>query len=181
MVFAMAVCLAMLVGRASPVEPVSARRPFRLCSPVFKDGGLIPDRYSMTAKGKNVSPPLRWENPPDRTKCFAVIAEDLDAPLIGTLSHWVLYNIPADIRELRESIPAQEYFADGMIQGRNFFRRNAYMGPNPPFSTHRYRFVLYALDKMVAPDPNMTRGRLRKTIDAHIVGKAELIGLYSHN
>jgi len=122
---------------------------------------------------------LRWENPPDRTKCFAIIVEDIDAPLVGTLSHWVLYNIPFEKRELQEGIPQQESFSDGTIQGKNFFNRNTYMGPSPPFGTHRYNFKIFALDTKIKSDSKMTRKKLLKAIEQHILGQARLMGLYS--
>jgi cell division protein FtsW len=50
---------------------------FRLLSKAFKNGELIPDLYSNTRLGKNISPPLNWENPPEQTKGFAIIVEEL--------------------------------------------------------------------------------------------------------
>lgn len=152
---------------------------FRLFSDVFRDGEAIPDQYSDTRLGRNLSPPLRWENPPDKTRSFALIVEDVDPPLFGVIPHWVLYNIPSDKRELAEGIPQQELFADGTVQGKNFFRRNAYMGPNPPFGTHRYIFCLYALDTKIEADPRMTRKKLLRAIEGHVLGQAELMGTYS--
>ncbi|KPK62014.1 hypothetical protein AMJ83_11765 [candidate division WOR_3 bacterium SM23_42] len=152
---------------------------FRMLSKAFKDGERIPDLYSNTRRGRNSSPPLHWENPPEHTKSFAIIAEDVDAPLIGIITHWILYNIPSGSRELQEGIPQQESFSDGTIQGRNFFRRNAYMGPNPPFGTHRYYFKIFALDAEIKTDLKMTRGRLLKAMAKHILGQAQLMGIYS--
>jgi hypothetical protein len=67
----------------------------------------MPDLY--TCKGKNVSPPLRWNNPPKGTKSFVLTLEDLDTPF-GTITHWLIYNIPAEKRELSEAIPYQNSF-----------------------------------------------------------------------
>jgi len=152
---------------------------FRMLSKAFKDGERIPDLYSNTRRGRNSSPHLHWENPPEHTKSFAIIAEDVDAPLIGIITHWILYNIPSGSRELQEGIPQQESFSDGTIQGRNFFRRNAYMGPNPPFGTHRYYFKIFALDAEIKTDLKMTRGKLLKAMAKHILGQAQLMGIYS--
>jgi Raf kinase inhibitor-like YbhB/YbcL family protein len=152
---------------------------FTLSSKAFKNGEVIPDLYSDTRLGRNISPPLNWENPPKQTKFFAIIVEDVDAPLVGIISHWVLYNIPSEKRELQEGIPSQESFPDGTIQGKNFFNRNAYMGPNPIFGTHRYYFKIFALDSAIKVDPKMTRKKLLKAIDRHILGQTRLMGLYS--
>lgn len=152
---------------------------FRLLSKAFKNGELIPDLYSNTRLGKNISPPLNWENPPEQTKGFAIIVEDVDAPIVGIISHWVLYNISSEKKELQEGVPQQESFSDGIIQGKNFFNRNAYLGPSPPFGTRRYYFKIYALNAKIKLDPKITRKKLLKAIEQHILGQAHLMGLYS--
>jgi len=152
---------------------------FGIFSKAFKDGERIPDLYSNTRHGKNISPPLHWENPPEQTKYFAIIVEDVDAPIIGIIPHWILCNIPSASRELQEGMPERGSFFDGTIQGRNFFRRNAYMGPNPPFGTHRYYFKIFALDAEIKTDLKMTRGKLLKAMAKHILGQAQLMGIYS--
>ena len=152
---------------------------FKLLSSAFKDGELIPDLYSNTRLGKNISPPLKQENSPERTKCFVILVEDVDAPIVGIVSHWVIYNIPLEKRELPEGMPQKDSFTDGTIQGENFFNRNAYMGPNPLFGTHRYYFKIYALSTLIKADPKMTRKKLLKIMDGNILGQAQLVGLYS--
>ncbi|MDH4212046.1 MAG: YbhB/YbcL family Raf kinase inhibitor-like protein [candidate division WOR-3 bacterium] len=152
---------------------------FRIFSKAFKDGELIPDLYTNTRRGKNISPPLQWEHPPEQTKYFAITVEDVDAPIFGIIPHWILYNIPSEKRELQEGIPQQESLSDGTIQGKNFFRRNAYMGPNPPFGTHRYYFKIFALDAEIKTDLKMTRKKLLKAMGHHILGQAQLMGIYS--
>ena len=82
-----------------------------------------------------------WINPPEGTQSFALTMEDLDSPLV-TITHWVIYNIPAKTRELSEAIPHQTSLPDGTIQGKNGRRRNGYMGPCPPGGKHRYSFML---------------------------------------
>ena len=152
---------------------------FRLFSDAFKHGEAIPDLYSNTRLGRNLSPRLKWEDPPDGTQSFAITADDPDVPVPMVFTHWVLYNIPADKRELQEGIPPQELFSDGMVQGKNSFRRNAYLGPTPPFGTHRYYFRIYALDKKLEADPRLTKKRLLKAIEGHVLAQAELIGTYA--
>jgi phosphatidylethanolamine-binding protein (PEBP) family uncharacterized protein len=41
-------------------------RAFKLRSPAFGPGGEIPPKY--TCDGSDVSPPLRWTEPPHRTR-----------------------------------------------------------------------------------------------------------------
>src|SRR6516225_8124405 len=73
----------------------------QLTSNAFKEGALIPASHGY--EDKNQSPPLKWSDVPEGVKSFALICDDPDAPR-GTWVHWVLFNIPADTRELK-SVP----------------------------------------------------------------------------
>lgn len=149
---------------------------FQLLSVVFIHEGDIPDRY--TCKGKDLSPPLMWKNPPEKTKSFALIMEDVDTP-IGVITHWVVYNVPPKKKELPEGLPYQVSFSDGTIQGINFRRQNGYMGPCPPWGKHRYYFKIFALDTVLRVDPKMSKRKLLKTIKEHILSQTSLVGYYS--
>jgi Raf kinase inhibitor-like YbhB/YbcL family protein len=151
---------------------------FQLRSSAFDNKGSIPANH--TCKGEEVSPPLNWSDPPRRTESFAVIMEDVDAP-IGTITHWVLYNIPSEKRELQEAVPHQKSFPDGTIQGRNGMRKNRYMGPCPPFGMHRYYFKIFALDTVLEPDHKVNKKKLLRLMEGHILDKSQLMGLYSKN
>ena len=48
-------------------------------SPAFENNKLIPSKY--TCDGEDVSPPLKIEGIPEKTKSLALIMEDPDAPL----------------------------------------------------------------------------------------------------
>src|SRR5437762_6437024 len=109
-----------------------------LTSTAFKEGDTIPKQY--TGDGTNAPPPLKWADPPAGTKSFALICEDPDAPR-GTFTHWVMWNLPAEARELGEGAPP-----GGAIQGKNDFGKIGYGGPAPPpGKPHRYVFRLDAL------------------------------------
>ncbi len=148
---------------------------FTLTSSAFKDGEDIPRRYSC--QGKDISPPLVWENPPADSVSFALIADDPDAP-VGTWTHWVLYNIPATTASLPESISAAATLPDGSQQGKNSWRRYGYGGPCPPSGTHRYFFRLYALDTILNLQPGAKKSTLLRAMSGHILGQAELMGRY---
>src|SRR5205085_2439655 len=68
----------------------------KLTSSAFQEGGMIPAQY--TCDGKNISPPLAWNDVPADVKTLALIADDPDAPR-GTWVHWVSYNLPAATKE----------------------------------------------------------------------------------
>lgn len=150
---------------------------FQLTSPAFREGSMIPDKYSK--KGGNISPPLAWQEAPEGTKTFALIVDDPDAPS-GAFVHWLLYGIPADTAELPEGILSTDALADGSRQGRNGFGDIGYGGPQPPSGTHRYFFHLYALDYIPALPEGANRDELDAALQDHIVAEARLMGRYQH-
>jgi Raf kinase inhibitor-like YbhB/YbcL family protein len=147
-----------------------------IMSHAFGAGGAIPRRF--TVDGDNISPPLSWEDVPEKTKSFALICDDPDAAA-GTWVHWVIFNISADTRELPEKIPPMATPLSGMIQGRNDFQRIGYGGPSPPRGTHRYFFSLYALDTLLNLPPGAAKQSLLSAMRSHILAEAKLMGTYS--
>lgn len=136
---------------------------------------MIPKKYACD--GIDVSPPLVWTSVPEGTKSFAIICDDPDAPR-GTWIHWVIFNIPADTRELPENIPPQKTLIIGVKQGINDFRKIGYGGPCPPSGTHRYYFYLYALDTEINLESGATKEQLLKAMKGHILAEGQLMGKY---
>ena len=149
---------------------------FELGSAAFTAGAAIPRTY--TCDGQDISPPLQWNDPPTNTKSFALICDDPDAPS-GTWVHWVIYNLPAGVRSLPESISHDAALPDQSRQGKNSWGRLGYGGPCPPRGTHRYFFKLYALDKALDLTVGASKEQLLKAMHGHIVAQAELMGTYS--
>ena len=149
----------------------------QLTSTSFQGGGDIPKKF--TCDGADASPQLAWGAPPAGTQSFALIVSDPDAP-VGTFVHWVLYDLPADKRELPESLPKQEQLADGSRQGQNDFDKIGYGGPCPPSGTHRYVFTLYALNAKLNLPAGATRKQVENALKDHVVARGELIGRYHH-
>lgn len=150
---------------------------FDLTSPAFKDGDSIPRRY--TCEGEDLSPPLHWGVPPAATKSFVMIADDPDAP-VGNWVHWVLYNLPLDLRGLSEDIPAKEQVLDGAIHGLNDFKRIGYGGPcPPPGKPHRYYFKLYALDVVLDLTSRATKAQVLEACKGHVLAEASLMGRFA--
>ena len=147
-----------------------------LSSTAFTAGASIPADYSC--KGRSVSPPLAWSNPPAGTGSFALIVDDPDAPS-GTFVHWVIYNIPVSSRGLAEAIPPTGQLADGTLQGNNGAGRVGYTGPCPPSGTHRYFFKLYALDNVPGLSSGADKDQLLKAMQGHILAQGELMGTFS--
>jgi len=93
----------------------------------------------------------------------------------GVFDHWVLFNIPAETREIPEG-------GSVGIAGANGAGKNAYTGPCPPPqyepSEHRYVFKLYALDSELPLQAGATKADVEKVMEGHIVAQTELVGTY---
>lgn len=150
---------------------------FEFSSWAFKDGESIPRRY--TCEGEDVSPPLHWGVPPAATKSFVIIADDPDAPA-GTWVHWVIYNLPLDLRGLTEGVVAKDRLPNGALQGLNDFKRVGYGGPcPPPGKPHRYYFKLYALDEVLDLKPRANKAHVLEACKGHILAEAQLMGRFA--
>ncbi len=144
-------------------------------SSAFKEGDFIPSKY--TCDGSNVSPPLKWSEPPSGTKSFVLISDDPDAPA-GTWVHWVVYNIPPAVKEFPENVPSLKTLENRAVQGTSDFGRIGYGGPCPPPGTHRYYFKLYASDIVLEVGPGATKKNVMNAIEGHVLAEGQLMGRY---
>jgi Raf kinase inhibitor-like YbhB/YbcL family protein len=178
-VLSIVLCLAvmLLVGCESGEQlPKEGEMILSLSSSVFQEGDRIPSKY--TCQGQDVSPPLTWGEPLEGTQSFVLIMDDPDAPG-GVFTHWVLFNLPSDYRELPEGVPAQEQLTSGALQGKNDFKRIGYGGPcPPPERPHRYRFSLYALDQCLDLKAGVSKKQVVDALSGHILAQGQLIGTY---
>lgn len=148
----------------------------QLQSSVFSNNGSIPPKY--TCNGDNISPPLRWENPPNGTSSFALIVEDPDSPQ-GSFVHWVVYDIPATAHQLSEGIANEAMLPRGGAQGRNDYGQLGFGGPCPIDGNHCYYFKLYALDRPLDLPPGANKGKVIAAMEGHVLESAELMGCYA--
>jgi Raf kinase inhibitor-like YbhB/YbcL family protein len=119
---------------------------------------------------------LTWSGVPEGARSFALIVDDPDAPA-GTFTHWVLHDIPADVRELSENVPG----ATPGVSGRNSFHKTGYGGPCPPpgDEAHRYRFVLHALDtETLGLSGGASRDEVEARMSGHVLATTQLVGTY---
>jgi Raf kinase inhibitor-like YbhB/YbcL family protein len=150
---------------------------FTISSTAFQNGGDIPKKF--TCDGADVSPQLAWRGTPPKTQSLALIADDPDAPA-GTWTHWVLYDLPANIPELQENVNKVDSLDNEARQGRNDFRKLGYGGPcPPPGKAHRYYFKVYALDAKLNLAPGASKEEVERRMQGHVLAKAELMGKYS--
>jgi len=159
-----------------PDLPDEGQMTLSLLSPVFQEGEDIPITY--TCDGQDISPPLMWSEPSPETQSFALIMDDPDAPG-GVFTHWLLFNLPTDNRELPEAVPTHNELANGALQGTNGFGTIGYGGPCPPAGpAHHYRFTIYALDQSLDLVAGASRKQVIDAITGHILAWGQLTVMY---
>ena len=170
------ICLtAMLPGcESGEPPPKEAVITLSLSSTVFHDGEAIPDKYAC--QGVDISPPLSWGEPTAGTRSLALIVEDLDTS--GMFTHWVIFNIHADVDELPEALSFRSELL-GALEGKNDFGNIGYGGPCPPSGKpHRYQFTLYALDGSLDLEAGASKKQVLGAMEGHILAQGQLIGTY---
>jgi Raf kinase inhibitor-like YbhB/YbcL family protein len=153
----------------------NALHPFTITSPDFYDGGPLSQKAEFNqfgCTGSNIAPELDWGNVPAGTKSFVMLMSDYDAPLAGGFHHWVVYNIPANARELEGN--------QAFTEGTNSFGFTGYGGPCPPPTgeTHHYLFLLYAVDTANVGGQGLTFDEVLNAIQGHVLGATSIIGTF---
>jgi phosphatidylethanolamine-binding protein (PEBP) family uncharacterized protein len=102
-------------------------------STAFVQNSAIPAIYS--SYDQNASSPLRWTKGPAGTQSYALLAEDPEAKTTPLpVVHWVVWNIPSAVTELREGLESLHRLEDpmGLRQGPNTASGNVgYKRPHP--------------------------------------------------
>ena len=90
----------------------------------------------------------------------------------------MIYDIPANVRELRAELPTERNLPEGAKQGLNDDDKTGYYPPCPPGNSfHRYDFVLYAVDKETDLSA-ASKKELLAAIGSHVFAIGEIIGRY---
>lgn len=163
------------VSAFSEMSTLTQTKTFSLNSKSLTNDSPIPKRY--TCDGEDVSPDLTWNNPPAKTKSFALILSDPDAPG-GRFYHWVLYNLPPTLTNLSEGLTQ---LPEGAMHGKNSWGRARYNGPCPPKgSTHRYIFTLYALDTVLPLSADSDVATVLESLENNILAKTSFTAKFGH-
>jgi len=131
--------------------------------------------------GENLSPEIHWENPPEGTKSFVVTMYDLDAPTGSGWWHWVVANIPLDVRGLKEGAGSlNALMPKGAGNYNTDFGKPGYGGPCPPQGrTHRYVISVFALKvEKLGVTPSATGAMSGFFTRMNSIAKAETTVLY---
>ena len=207
----------------------------KLVSDSFADNAMIPGEFAFCVPGsirspvamsKNRNPHLAWYDAPPDVKSFALICHDLDAPSKGDdvnqrdreipadlprvdFFHWVLINMPSDVRgisagscsktvvprgksgprtmvgdhEVRHGLnDYTAWFSTDKDMGGTYF---GYDGPCPPWNdsiVHRYVFTLFALNvALLDIGDRFTGTQVRDAMAGHILTQADWSGRYTMN
>lgn len=158
---------------------------FTLSSPQLTEGTTIGTEQVFNGfgcSGANVSPQLDWSGAPQETKSFAVTVYDPDAPTGSGWWHWVIFNIPTEVRSLARNAGAlQSGLAPaGSVQSRTDFGSPGYGGPcPPPGKPHRYVFTVYALKtEKITLDPQTSAAMVGFSLNANKLDSASLTATY---
>lgn len=198
----------------------------RLTSSSFDNGQPLP---VALAAGKadgfssNRNPQLAWDEVPEGAASFVLLCVDPDVPTVPSMvgaegviipqeqprcdfSHWVMVDIPADVREIAEGACSDGFVVGGKQapagpagarQGINdytgWFAGDAtmagtyrgYDGAYPPANdarVHRYFFRLFALDIATLPvDGDFTAAQVHAAMQGHVLAEAAIHGTYTLN
>ena len=149
----------------------------KLQSPAFEHHRIIPSQY--TCDGENINPPLQISDVPKGAKSLVLLMDDPDVPVSvradGMWDHWVVFNIPPDVREIKEGDTPPGIL--GVGTGGNA----RYQGPCPPDREHRYFFKLFAVDIELSLKEGAVKADVEQAMEGHVVSQAELIGLYERS
>jgi Raf kinase inhibitor-like YbhB/YbcL family protein len=155
----------------------------------LKDGDYLgPDHvlsadYGFGCRGGNRSPHLVWEGAPAETKSFAVTCFDPDAPTGSGFWHWVVVNIPPNVRELALDAgnPASGTLPAAALSVRTDFGKPGYGGPCPPEGDHphRYLFTVHAVSMDALPvTADTSAAVVGFYLNFNTLAKAALMGLF---
>lgn len=129
-------------------------------------------------KGENISPQLSWENAPAGTQSFAVTIYDKDAPTGSGFWHWLIFNIPNTVTELKSGAGdvSKGVAPKEAIQSITDFGFAGYGGPcPPPGPPHQYLVTVYALKAKVELDKNAMPAVVGFTINSLLLAKASIV------
>jgi Raf kinase inhibitor-like YbhB/YbcL family protein len=171
---------------AACLSAMPAAHAFDLSSADMRDHGTLTNKQVLDGfgcHGASQSPQLAWTDPPAGTKSFAVTVYDTDAPTGSGWWHWVVFDIPASVRNLPAGAGAGKAgsLPDGARHGRSDFGTLAFGGACPPAGDkpHRYVTTVYALkvDRLEVP-PEPSGALVGFMIHANQLGSAVLTATY---
>jgi Raf kinase inhibitor-like YbhB/YbcL family protein len=138
-------------------------------------GGLC-FKNGQTHNTGDMSPALSWAGAPAGTMSFALSLNDTN----NGLTHWVMYDIPANVTSLlanlpQGAMPAPPAPAGSKQKGASFDTNNdGFFGPGADY--HTYEFKLWAISSANLPVSGEDTSAMYSTLlPANSVGSATLL------
>lgn len=153
-----------------------------LTSDAFEDGGPLP--RDCTADGPGASPPLTWKGMPAIAREAVLVVEDADSPTPHPLVHLLAWGLPGgQVRIPAGGFSRKDPARDFGHVGRNSFRGQGWLPPDPPtgHGAHRYVFQVFGLDLALDLHGAPNRHELVSAMRDHVVARGRLIGLYERS
>ena len=171
----------------NPYDLLPRTASFVVTSADVADGAPLPlaHVYGPDAPGgDNRSPQLAWSGFPDGTLSFVVTCFDPDAPTPSGFWHWLAVDIPSSVTSLPTGAGKSDAsLPNGAFHVRNDFGDHRYDGAAPPPGdvTHRYFFVVHAVDvQHLGPDRSASPAVVSFNLAFHTLARAILVGTFRH-
>ena len=155
-----------------------------LSSSAFAEMGPLGAQYQCGATG--VSPPLSWTAGPEGTHSYAVVMVGPDSSGVGSLYHWVIWDIPAATTNLPEAVaqlamPSVPAGSSQISPGTDGATWQGYAGPCSTLPT-AYTFTVFALEVPALPGvtPASTGADVFAAIRANTVASGRLTVIATH-
>lgn len=100
-------------------------------------------RYTCAARTHAINPPLGWAGAPPGTKSLALVVDDSNAPITPYV-YWLVFDIDPATSQITEG-----QLPPGAREARNSAGSVGYDAPCPGQHSHKYRFTVYALNKVL--------------------------------
>jgi len=127
-------------GPKSPAE--DAPLIMEVSSPQVSKG-VLPAEFTCHAAKTAMTPPVSWSGAPTRTKSYALVIDDADAPITPRI-YWLVFDIgPATTYIQANTTPP------GARVAYNSADERGYSPPCPDGSPHKYRITVYALNTVL--------------------------------
>lgn len=152
----------------SPVASSNAK-PLMLTSPSLQAASMPPQ---FTCDPANQSPALSWNAPPAGTQSWLLLLESEASP---AKLHWLVYDLPASLRQLPAGLPNQPFLTQGGLQAKNDFGEYGYRSPcRSAAQNSSYSFSLYALKSLLDLPPGVSPSEVRAALQAQILAEVSL-------
>lgn len=142
---------------------------FRLASPDFADGDLLPAPYTFES-GPFTSPRLQWGEVPENAQELAVVLIDTNRDVV----HWVLTGIDPTLDRLEQNITPP-----GAVSALNDFGQLGYAPPAlQEDGQHRFVFTLYAMFAAVNLEEGLPPRDAIRLVEESTMASTELAVIY---